>query len=326
MKKILLAVIALIMTAGAVSAQQYMYVWMKDGTHQSYPVSDLDSVGFYMPENIGGNTGGIGVFSVSATKKVTFSKGNLQYQASTDTWRFAEIQWDIVGMGYGQTDPSEKIYCYVGGTVENGDNRNISSTYTGWIDLFGWGTGNAPINKSEDNSDYSSFVDWGVNPISNGGNMANQWRTLTQAEWGYLMSTRTGASNKYGAAKVNDITGVVILPDDWTSAPAGCSFTPGMTSASNWDDWSLVASTNIYNGTQWQAMEESGAVFLPAAGWRSGTSVQSTGLYGYYWSSVQYNDPAFASDLYFRTEYLIPESNTYCFSGLSVRLVQDIQD
>ena len=49
MKTLLLAVIALIMTIGAVSAQKCMYVWMKDGTHLSIPVSSFDSVGFYAP-------------------------------------------------------------------------------------------------------------------------------------------------------------------------------------------------------------------------------------------------------------------------------------
>ena len=33
-----------------------------------------------------------GVFSVSSTKKVYFSQGNLQYRASTNTWRFADKQ------------------------------------------------------------------------------------------------------------------------------------------------------------------------------------------------------------------------------------------
>ena len=37
------------------------------------------------------------MFSVSSTKQVHFSQGNLQYQASTNTWRFAEMQWDFVG-------------------------------------------------------------------------------------------------------------------------------------------------------------------------------------------------------------------------------------
>ena len=59
-----------------------------------------------------------GKFSVSSTKKVMFSKGNLQYQANPGTWRFAENQYDVIGA----------------------DNGNIASDYTGWIDLFGWGT------------------------------------------------------------------------------------------------------------------------------------------------------------------------------------------
>ena len=43
-------------------------------------------------------TGAInGLFSVSENSQVYFSQGNLQYQASTHTWRFAENQWDYVG-------------------------------------------------------------------------------------------------------------------------------------------------------------------------------------------------------------------------------------
>ena len=54
MKKFLIAVIALIMTVGTLSAQ-YMYIWNKDGTYLSIPINSFDSIGFYMPENIGGD-------------------------------------------------------------------------------------------------------------------------------------------------------------------------------------------------------------------------------------------------------------------------------
>ena len=40
-----------------------------------------------------------GKFAISATDTVAFSRGNLQYQPSTQTWRFAENQWDYVGNG-----------------------------------------------------------------------------------------------------------------------------------------------------------------------------------------------------------------------------------
>ena len=38
-----------------------------------------------------------GAFSVSSGKYVYFSSGNLQYTQSTNTWSFAENQWDYIG-------------------------------------------------------------------------------------------------------------------------------------------------------------------------------------------------------------------------------------
>ena len=129
-----------------------------------------------------------GFFSVSATHQVQFSQGNLQYQASTNTWRFAENQWDFVGDA----------------------NNNISQTYNGWIDLFGWGTSGynhgavsfQPWSTSQTNSNYYAYgsyannlfdqtarADWGYNAISNGGNIINTWRTLTHEEWSYVFNT-----------------------------------------------------------------------------------------------------------------------------------------
>ncbi len=304
MKKFFSAVIALMMTL-SVSAQFYIYL-------SNGEVLQADSISLVAPPVLSGK------FSVSATTQVQFSQGNLQYQASTNTWRFAEHQWDMVGMGYGQTNESN--YCYIGGTVENSDNRQISATYSGWIDLFGWGTGSNPTNTSTDYSDYSTFTDWGTNAISNGGNTANVWRTLTKDEWVYLFNTRTDASSKYGAAKVNGVTGIVILPDVW-SLPSDCGFTAGMTSASNWYDWSLVASTNNYTSAQWSQMESAGAVFLPAAGYRLGTSVYDVGSSGYYWSATPY-DAVGAFFLYFYSGSLDPQNGSYRSSGPSVRLVR----
>ena len=58
------------------------------------------------------------------------------------------------------------------------------------IDLFGWGTGANPTKNSADYNDYSTFTDSGTNPITNGGNQANMWRTLTNDEWNYLFNAR----------------------------------------------------------------------------------------------------------------------------------------
>ena len=261
-----------------------------------------------------------GKFSVAPNREVQFAQGNLQYQASTRTWRFAEHQWDVVGMGYGQTNSDS--YCYIGGTVAGSDNSQISSTYGGWIDLFGWGTGNAPTKSSEDYSDYQTFVDWGRNAISNGGNQANMWRTLTKEEWVYMFVKRPNAKQKYGAAKVNGVTGVVLLPDYWT-LPSGCGFTAGMTKANSEYDWSKVASTNIYSTSQWQQMESAGAVFLPCAGYRNGALVVLVGSYGLYWSSSQHSID-FARILNFYSDSLDPENGFYRNIGFPVRLVSGL--
>ena len=276
---------------GSVGAGHKKAVWdlLKDAAEW-----DIKQARFKVTAKV--NSGSLsGVFSVSSSKKVRFSRGNLQYRASSGTWRFAEHQWDIVGES----------------------NKNISSSYSGWIDLFGWGTGSNPTKTSTSSSDYSSFVDWGRNSISNGGNKSNMWFTLSKDEWVYLFEKRTNASSKYGAAKVNGVTGVVILPDNWL-LPTGCSFVAGMTKAQKWDDWSLIR--NIYNSSQWDSMERAGAVFLPAAGYRYGTSVYNVGLYGYYWSSTPY-DSDYAYGLFFFSYYLYPQYYYYRYVGRSVRLV-----
>ena len=267
--------------------------------------------------------GAIGnAFSVSATQQVYFSQGNLQYRASDKTWRFAEHQWDIVGMGYGQTNTTGNIYCYLGGTVPDGDNRQISSTYNGWIDLFGWGTGNQPTKTSENNSDYTLYREWGKKPITNGGNTADMWRTPTHEEWGYLFESRTDAANKYGAAKVCGMTGVVVLPDVWT-LPAGCGFTAGMTAASDWYDWSQVPETNVYTEIRWRKMETAGAVFLPCAGFRYDTNVHDAGGQGHYWAATKYDsDEAYYVNFASRCLYPVTWNNKYY--GFAVRLVMEL--
>ena len=235
-----------------------------------------------------------GAFSVSATQQVHFSQGNLQYQASTNTWRFAEHQYDYVGSA----------------------NSNISSTYSGWIDLFGWGTGNNPTLASTGSADYSSFVDWGGNAISNGGNAAHQWRTLTRSEWAYLLNTRTNASSKRGTGNINGVGGLIILPDSWTQ-PSGCpQFNPGL--ASSYYDW----SHNSYTLAQWAQMEAAGAVFLPAAGGRYGTNVDYVGHNGLYWSSTP-NNENYADNMNFGSGGLLAAFSYNRYYGYSVRPVQD---
>jgi hypothetical protein len=90
---------------------------------------------------------GIGEFSVSSNKKVTFSPGNLQYTQSTNTWSFAENQYDYIG-----TDN------VTGGSVSSnqyGDSK-YGTDLADKVDLFGWSTSatNFGMSTSIDNDDY----------------------------------------------------------------------------------------------------------------------------------------------------------------------------
>ena len=239
-----------------------------------------------------------GKFSVGAGRQVYFSQGNLQYQASTETWRFAERQCDFVGdysLGNVYTHYEDDEKC---------DNANIDANYTGWIDLFGWGTGDNPTEYDEDDDVYSEFTDWGTKPIINGGNKEDQWRTLTIDEWEYLL----GRSNKHWLATVaidgSMYNGLVIMPDNWNgTVPTGTG--SGYIETSNFDD-----------------LAEAGAVFLPTAGYRSGISVSSVGYDGGYWTETTEGE-ANARYMSFNSGNVYTGANNRHY-GISVRLVQDV--
>ena len=306
-----MAVIALMMTIGA-SAQFYIY--FSDGT-----VAKVDSISMVAPadaedptnpDNPSTPSQGIGVFSVSATKQVAFSPGNLQYTQSTNTWSFAENQYDYIG-----TDN------VTGGSVSSdqyGEDKS-GTALADKVDLFGWSTSTTSfgVSTSEDYSDYSgSFVDWGTNKIGN--DAPNTWRTLTYAEWDYLRYNRTNANDLCGVAQVNGVPGLIFLPDNWT-CPAGITFKSGFHSSSGIE---YYVAYQTFTADQWSKLEKSGAVFLPAAGFRSGTLVGYVQYYGYYWSATEdYGYGAYylyfysgGASMYFNLRY----------SGQSVRLVKDL--
>ena len=256
-----------------------------------------------------------GRFSVAPDRQVWFSQGNLQYRASTDTWRFAECQWDFVGS----------------------DNDMASADYDGWIDLFGWGTSGrdhgavnyqpwSEIKDTKSTNLYYAYgnpeanlydgmgeADWGYNAISNGGDREGLWRTLTIEEWVYLICSRKTASGvRYVMATVDGVNGVVLLPDRWNSADY----------AFNAVNTKIDVSSNVISGDDWKkVLEPAGAVFLPIAGARIIDGVRLVAG-GYYTSSAATAD----------AWHIGISSGGFEFAaighrgdGLSVRLVQDVE-
>ena len=240
---------------------------------------------------------GIGVFSVAEGKTVTFSPGNLQYHPANNEWRFAKSQKDYIGFA----------------------NSNCSSTYNGWLDLFGWSTSanNFGVSTSEDDADYyGSVVDWGTNKIGN--DAPNTWRTLSKDEWKYVVFNRPNASSLCGVAQVNGVNGLILLPDNWT-CPSGVTFKSGFHS-----EWGIdyYAAYQTFTADQWSKLEAAGAVFLPAAGYRYVSNVYFVQNYGYYWSATEGS-----SYEAYHLRFTSDEAYMYYYDrdlGHSVRLVKDI--
>ena len=248
-------------------------------------------------------------YSIGDTVTVVFAQGNLQYQASTRTWRFASNQYDVIGYS----------------------NELVDTNYAGWIDLFGWGTSGynelMPYTVVDIDSCYvPEFIDiagtdydWGrFNVVSNGGNKRGVWRTMKYDEWRYLFFFREDARTKRGlatieSARANDgaMCGLLLLPDKW-ELPEGCTFQYGTNKG---------FETNRYTIEQWNRMHGAGAVFLPAGGYRDKYRVSLVGEYGCYWASTYY-DKYTASELYIQAiGYGL--STSARSNGHSVRLVQE---
>lgn len=288
------------------------------------------------------------VFSVGNGKYVTFAPGNLQYQASTNKWRFAENQWDIIGDNAGNT------------TAEGS-----RATQSDWIDLFGWGTSGWNNSGSGYGAYYHPYDsawgegsaetaalygptgtldltetfargDWGVkNAI--GDYPAGTWRTPTgksgNGDLYYLLFERDDSANpqKSAYAIVNGNKGVILLPDVFIDPQTNAHGTYGPKFIPKYN-----SLRNSYSGDGWKAMEEAGAVFFPMAGHRSGTTISSVGSYGYYWTATagvkkaataekpEVPAESNASRIIIRSDKYIFSSTQLRSSGLSVRLVRDL--
>ena len=300
-------------------------------------------------------------FSVAADRRVYLAPGNLQWSATgggstptthvvagggteAGTFRFAPRQWD-----------------YLGNTAGNTTAEANRSTQSAWIDLFGWGTsgwnnGNywyQPYNSS--NSQVGRYTgtngygygptngrsyeydltgtyanaDWGVynaicNLKTNTTDPPGSWRTLTISEWTYLLNTRRTVSGiRYAKAVVNNVKGMILVPDNWDAS----IYTLNSTNTSG----APFTANNISSNVWTSLFEASGCAFLPTPGFRYGIELHNVGSYGCYWSSTHksYNGRnAWAYHFHFDKDQILLEGGESALSrayGYSVRLAQDIE-
>ena len=276
----------------------------------------------------------IGQFSVSSTDKVYFSKGNLQYTKSTGIWSFMDHQYSTVettSQAIGDDYASQDVVSLFGWGTSGWNNGNTyyqpyNTAYvssSGSSKGYGYGPKNGSTYTYDLTGTYAN-ADWGHNAISNGGNTADTWRTLTKDEWTYLFNTRSAstvngtADARYAKAYLfGTMHGVIIFPDVY-SHPAGVTAPTGInaTSSTSWYG-------NKYTATDWAKMEAAGCVFLPAAGWRDATTIRRVNEYVRYWTSSTYSSAGYAHNVGIADTSMNPADYNQKNYGYSVRLVHD---
>lgn len=301
-----------------------------------------------------------GLFSVSPTKKVRFSKGNLKYSRtslnddwSTGTWGFMEHQYDYVErnnwVGY-QFVPENAIDedyankseeglfgwgCTGSRDVEHGENQGYympnSTSYGGLYTVEALTANAAKYGPTGSfNLSVINHSDWGycVNHDE-----SSSWRVLTISEWLYLLgmstdrrsaSTVSGVANaRFTRAKVNDTYGLVILPDEYEHPADVAELTAGFVNYQGEDASFSDSNVDVISVQDWDKMETAGAVFLPVAGMRDEGDVFSVQDGGYYWSCTNVGASsayAFNFDAGFMTKIVQMR-----YEGFAVRLVYDHQ-
>lgn len=267
-----------------------------------------------------------GKFTINSDgDQVYFSQGNLQYigSATIPYWKFADNQWDYLGTTTGQNSNAQNVDRDLFGWGTSGwNNGNLYyqpyNTEINYDESTGFGYG--PTNGTNYTYNLTGAYansDWGIyNAIANGGNMTNQWRTLTKDEWNYIINERSTASGiRYAKAVVNGINGVVLLPDGWNTSIYTLSYAnlPG-----------AYFTVNEVLIDTWIQMETAGAVFLPAAGIRNEDSIESVGNLGRYWSTT-YENHVWAYHVEIQKHNLNVYDSHSRSHGQSVRLVHDVE-
>lgn len=253
-----------------------------------------------------------GKFTIDGSgTQVQFSRGNLfcvDKGSNKYDFRFEAEQYHFRTRN--QNYPTKTSKCY------NEDGVLVTTTPSGTSGLFQWIARDNTFYANDywgafdllENFDYNKIIygngdlDWGQIYTSGDG---NTYFTLSNAQWNYLISTRSNAANLIVCGSVDGVAGLILAPDGHSS----------------------ITSKTSYSKEEWNAAETDGLVFLPATGTLSETGgytdVKNIGQ-GYYWTCKRYdNDTHDAwALLWWGTDVAnVNVSPNICNRGCAVRLV-----
>lgn len=276
-----------------------------------------------------------GEFSVSATEKVAFSRGNLTYSGLWNSdynrlWYFHSLQQRRV-FDFNQENlvlnKSTSMDCFGWATAgvpnPGGDYGSDEghTEYRVWSSsedphAYGPSTTTLPGNTTWRGDACEPYCEWGRNHNLETW-LGQGWRTLSREEWDYLINGRA-ITNRFIKGKVGDIPGMFIFADEYTGDmskfPAA-----GINDGTASFDGCEISYYDLANYQQY------GLLFLPANGVRKGNDLDAVDATGAYWSSTPAEDSEDAYALVFEDSEVVVE-RFWRPCGLSVRLIKDIEN
>lgn len=294
-----------------------------------------------------------GTFTVDAStnKKVTIARSNLAYRGTqTNKWQLMKYPWSTMEAN-GNVSYAENKDCSLFGWGTSGWSEG------GWTYYQPWSMGYNPSDNKEgygpawDGSTTQSLTgdningDWGYYNTSGGKYiyqyggetaLSNTWRTPLMSEWRNMIAgSGMGAANprtvplyRYVKATVNGIGGLIIFPDGLSALPAGVTVVKPDQVGTVEDP---IFDSNVFTPLLWNKLEAAGAVFLPLAGIRTGSSpmptvykVTSVGENGWYWSTTANTGNGNVHYLGIINKDVGYAINVGRCMGRSVRLVRDL--
>ena len=236
--------------------------------------------------NWGGNKPYVlpGDFSISATKKVNFSRGNLVYKAGE--WDFHKNQWDRCFSENGVTltfdeNSTFDLFGWATAGIAAADATMVN--YQPWsyndqqivgqesINPYGYGPSINTLPGLTDWGVYAEYCDWGYN-YKLRQKLGNGWFTMSADEWEYMFqdrpaSTLNGVENaRFAKAKVHGRPGLIIFSDDFATNYAGDQSIFVVGSINQRDKYGSTYSDIILSDSVWKNVEAAGAVFLGPTG------------------------------------------------------------
>ena len=183
---------------------------------------------------------------------------------------------------------------------------NISTTNTinghEWVDLglsVKWATCNVGATLPSDYGDYFAWGETTKKPSYTEDNCKTYKKSIADI----------AGNSQYDTARANwGSTWRMPTEKEFKELKNQCIWT--WTSQGGHSGYRVTSKTN------------GNSIFLPAAGYRSGESLNDVGSNGFYWSAGPYSYSS-GCDLYFGSSSVYPQSNDYRANGFSVRPVSE---